>query len=352
MKIIFFILFALSSQVWAQGFLPHDISILFPPPSSLPDPDAIKVDSFLTKAAVRILPQLEPTLSTATQGERFQVVSIRIDPPELRLVWQAWRKTAKGVEALDAAIHSFYKIENEKQFLIELKEISKHTRGEVSLLTPISIHPTLYREGLRGQYGQELKRFISKHAHHKNLFKMTFMSMKVAGTVWDFSGLHIQNDKFTSLSIPRTANASSQMFINNSFHEFSGGFWPAPKIQDEFNRLVADSYKAQAKEQEKLKKVHETSRRIENPRLETTDSVDCVSCHLAQTTRVWTENVDASLKNEIKDKFVSKKYLLANKTDDPTRTDNVHMFGYFFEMATITQRVINDTAFTLERLNK
>lgn len=321
-------------------------------PEELTTPHALMAEDFIPNAALKKLPQLDPKIKQAVQSKYIQLTAIRIDPPEIRLVWQTCAPAGTRIEALDSAVHTFHKISDSTAFLTELKKISTHSREDVSLLTPLSVHPTLQREGFNGRYGQELLKFIAKHARMDNMFKITFMALSIAETKWDFGGFMWEDSRLTQISIPKINYAGTQVFINNSFHEFSGGFGPAPKDQDEFNRLVSDSYKPQVREADKLLKANITAHRIENPRLETSDTMDCVSCHLAQTARVWTETAKPSLVYETTNKFTSKKYLLINKTSDPGRTDNVHAFSYFLDMPTINQRTINETAFVLERLNR
>lgn len=322
-------------------------------PKKIPDTTALKIEGMVPAEALKKLPLLDPSLKKDTQAKHLQLMAIRIDPPEIRLVWQIFvPMSAYRIEALDSAVHSFYKIENEKQFLKELAEISSLTRKEVNALLPLSVHPTLEKEEMNGKYSQALLGLVKKYASEKNIFKFTFMALAIPETRWDFGGMMIDQGRPAPLSIPKVNTSGIQIFVNNSFHEFSGGFGPYPKTgQDAFNRLVADSYKDQVKEPENMSKAHLTTRIIENPRLENSITVDCVSCHLAQTARTWLENTSPSLVRETENRFTSKKYILLNKTTDPGRTDNVHAFSYFLDMATINQRTINETAFVLERLN-
>ncbi len=352
MKIILLIALLVTTSTFAQNFYPHDISIMFPMPKMIPDRDAVMATEIIPAPSLKILPALDPKLSQSTQHKYLQITAVRIDPPELRLVWQIFAPIGGRVEALDSSVHTFHQIADVPAFLKELKRISALSRNEVSLMTPLSVHPTLERQGMNGSYGKELMKFLRKEATQRNMFKITWMALKIAETEWDFAGFDIKGSQHVPVNIPRVSYAGTQIFINQSFHEFSGGFGPAPQGQDEFNRLIHDSYKAQVKEPANLKKALTQALRIENPRLENVNTMDCVSCHLAQTARTWIETAEPTLTKEVENKFTSKKYLLTNTTSDPSRTDNVHAFSYFFDMATINQRTINETAFTLEKLNR
>ncbi len=320
-------------------------------PKEIPDTAAVSVQGIIPEVALKKLPLLEPTLKKETQAKYLQLTAVRIDPPELRLIWQVF--TAYGslrVEALDAAVHSFHKIENKTEFLSELEKISALTRNEVNPLLPLSVHPTLEKQGMNGKYAKALIQLIKKHASEKNIFKFTFMQMSLAETKWDFGGMLLNGGETYSLLIPKISTTGTQIFINNSFHEFSGGFGPYPtEGQNEFNRLVSDTYNVQRLDD--LKRAIITSHKLENPRLGNAETIDCVSCHLAQTARNWIETNNPELLKVADNKFTSKKYILKNTTPDPGRTDNVHAFSYFLDMPTINQRTINETAFVLERLN-
>lgn len=350
MKILILMIALVAHSALAQNFVAHDISILFPMPNS--SQPAIGVEGIIPPAALKILPRLEPTLNRANQHTRLQVIAVRVDPPELRLVWQAFQQFGNRVEALDAAVHTFHRIPNTPAFLADLKRVSSYSRSHVSMLQPLSVHPTLAAEGFKGKYGTELIALIRKHAHQGNVFKFTFMAMSLAETAWDFGGWHFVNGAPQSLTIPKVNITGAQLFINQAFSEFSGGFGPAPKDQEEFNRLVNDSQKSQVLEPKNLLAAHNTALRIENPRIENVDTLDCVSCHLAQTARTWIEDKDKNMVRNVQNKFTSKQFILTNTTTDKTRTDNVHAFSYFLDMATINQRTINETAFVLEKLNR
>lgn len=96
-------------------WLLQDLSILFPLPTRLPDTDALKSSTMGTRGnliptfASNALPLLEGSLNQAQQATQLQVVAIRIDKNQLRLVWQVLqnsnRNGAMKIAALDAAVH-------------------------------------------------------------------------------------------------------------------------------------------------------------------------------------------------------------------------------------------------------
>jgi hypothetical protein len=198
-----------------------------------------------------------------------------------------------------------------------------------------------------------LKALLMKYVGEKNLFKITFAATTRINFRWDFGGSLVQDGRLVTLGIPRVDRAF-QMYVNGSFPQvnFSGGFGPAPKGQDEFNRLISDSSKAQVKEPANLEGAHLTARRLENPTLESAQTVDCASCHTAQMVRYWTEAERTSLKNANEGRYTSQRFNLANQSLDRSNTGNVRSFGFFSDAAAISQRTINESALVTDKLNE
>lgn len=357
------LLLLLSFGTFAQDWMPHDISVLFPRPKLPLSAEALTMNTvgrfgvLIPSAVSSKLPLMEPMLDKRTQRERFEVVGIRIEPPEIRLVWGVYGNFAVGskprILALDTALHSFYRMEDEKAFMAELKKISLLTRSDVGPQLVLSVHPTLEREGPTGEYGQALRSLILNSIGEKNLFKFTFMSMAVSNLTWEFGGFLVKNSKATPLSIPKINTERPQLFLNDSFPatDFKGGISPAPKDQNAFNRLVSDSLKAQASEPKNLREAHGTALRIENPLLENSDTIDCASCHLAQHVRLWTQGVDVNLQAVNENRYVSAAFNLQNKSPARANTTNVHAFGWFADTPSVNQRVINESAQICLELN-
>ena len=358
MRIFFFLLF-FSQIASAQGWLLHDISVLFPMPPSPVDANSLIGSSvgplgrLLPLSLAQRLPQLEPSLKRETQLQNLEVVGVRIDPPEIRLVWGVYgRSTGRSLSALDTAVHTFHRMSNERSFMLSLKKISLLTRRDVTLQMPLSVHPTLYRQGLSGEYGQALKQLLLSNIGERNLFKVTFMTVSAANLKWDFGGFIFTNGAYAPLQIPRVNTNRVQVFINDAFPEnFAGGMGPAPQGQDTFLRLLSDSQKSQVSEPSNLTEAHGMASRLENPQFENAATADCVSCHLAGPVRQWTEKQNPRLQQSFQNRYVTQAFSLQNFYSRYFRTDNLRAFGWFGETPSINQRTINETAYVATRLN-
>lgn len=364
MKLLVLTLF-ISLNAFAQSYMLQDISILLPKPQVPSSETALKVSTkgllgeLVPESAYSKLPLLEPSFKLETQMERFQVVAIRIDPPEIRLVWGVFNDFASNgqrprVLALDTALHTFYKMEKPDEFMKQLLALSQQTRVDVNATLPLSVHPTLLREGIDGAYGTELKSLILNNIGEKNLTKMTFMAMSAVHLHWDFGGFIINNGKPTALKIAKLGSTKLQRFINDDFPgtDFSGGISPAPREQKAFNGLVTSSMASANRTPEKLIEAHGSAKRFENPHSETSETMDCVSCHVAQQVRYITEVNDTTLRQSMEGRYVNEAFNLQNKSPGRTRTDNVHAFGWLSDAPSVNQRTINETANVATKLNE
>jgi hypothetical protein len=354
----------LSSPAHADAWMLQDLSILFPIPATPLDASAMihttegSLGQLMPAYASKALPVLFPLMNQADQIQRFQVVGVRIDPPEVRLIWQAFQSYTQPngnikVLALDAAVHTFYQLSDSKAFLADLRKVADLSRPEVHQGLALGVHPSLAQRGWSGNYGQAFKKLLFKYVGEKNLFKITFATTKQLNFRWDFGGFLINRGTLSPLAIPRTTTNKIQMYVNGSFpqNEFNGGIAPAPKEQDIYNRLLSDSSKAQAKEPANLEISHLVARRLENPNLGNAATVDCASCHTAQMVRYWTEAERDSLKGASEDRFSSSFFNLANNSYDRANTGNVRAFGFFAGYPAISQRAINEAALVAEKLN-
>ena len=263
----------LSSDPW----LLQDLSILFPIPTSLPDMSALRVTSsglrgiLLPDFAAQAVPLLESSLNQTTQAGQLQVVGMRIDSNEIHLVWQAFQNLTverqTKISALDAAVHTFYQIDDMPAFTAELRALAKLSRAEVMPDEALSVHPTLAAHGWNHPYGRALRTLVLKWCGEKNLFKITFTASPQLAR-WFFGGSLIQNGHILPLEIPRINTTGTQLFVNSSssINFLAGIMSPAaPAGQDEFNRLLADSSLPAVKDPKALQASHLTAIRLENP---------------------------------------------------------------------------------------
>ena len=351
-----------SSGSWG----PMDVSYLFPLPTSISAPESIRPSTsgaqgaLIPSAFLALMPQLTTSLSKNEALDRLRVVGVRIDPcfggedpvlpgrcrAQVRVVWQPLEQITLSdgcvqVRAIDAALHSFYSLSQEQfaQFAEALASLNRRTGMNVSAL-PLSVNPTLAREGLDGNYGRELKKILLEVAGEKTLWRLTFMTVGQGGLQWVFGGYEIFMGKATPIAVARVGSAT-QVFVNSALPatDFFGGVGPAPSGQDALNRLISDSRKAGVSEPVRLRAAHSAVVSIENPKVLATDNVDCVSCHVASPARIWIESKLPELRSGV-------EHLHA-----PGGTNVMRAFGYFEDRPVISKRALQESAAVAELMN-
>jgi hypothetical protein len=350
-------------QTPANQWLMPDVSVLFPAPKALPNANAIfpttsgSLGALIPTSLIQSLPLLEPNITTTIQQTRLELVGVRFDPPQVRLVWQIFKSDvgADGrteIVAYDTAVHAFYNLNDSAAFTAELKNLNTLARPDLSIQNPLGVHPTLATKGWNSAYGSGLKALILKWCGEQNLYKMTFMAATGEHLRWEFGGFNYLNGNVTPLTIPKINLAGIQKFINSSpsAGEFKGGIDMVPAGQNEFDNFISDSGNSSFTAPDKLGLAHFTAITLENPQLAITDQTDCASCHVAQMTKNWTEGHNPALISDTRNLFTSSTYNLASNNENKMRSDNLRSFGWFAGTPSISQRSINETAIVADRL--
>lgn len=318
------------------------------------------------------LPMLGGGFSNAQLHAAFRVVGLRIDPcfpgnvPEaqcrrqIRMVWQPIREGNQGmVGTVDVALHTFHDLtpsEFSKLTTALLK--LKHDAGVSTQGRPLGVHPALAQQGLAGAYMNGLARVILSLAGERNLTRITFMQLMAAGMLWEFGGFDITAPgKLEAMRVARV-DAFSQDYKNGSMPPvqfLNGGATPEPKGTDTINMIIRDSRPIKPHHGPQISEEVKSAFRIENPRIHTPDTVDCVSCHIAQPARLWAIKAFADLNLEQQHQawiYRAKGYDLTNTSTRPAQTNIMHGLGYFGTMVAVSQRTINESAEVAQALNR
>lgn len=350
----------------ASALSMNDISVLLPLPNQQENKQMISTadegskGSLLPRSVYNRLPNLLPdTRPDTVYKELLKVVAVRIDPcftegvgpqacrRQIRMIWQPI--ISDGVETFtrDAAAHSFYEFTNDAEWNALMKEWTANSNVEEAL--PLQVHPTMVSEGYSGKFWTTFKAIILKYCGSQNLIRATAMNVMNGEQVWIFAGVHVDAQLATTpITIPRI-NRTSQgviMGINNT-DEFTGSIRPAAMEDPELEALVQDSISMRKNEAE-IKKLMGRIYEYENPKLNNPGTLDCVSCHVSQSARVWGQGHFKGWDwlNEFKTQAYKSDLNIDNKSTTPFKSNHFRAFGYFYDQAMISQRVINETAET------
>jgi hypothetical protein len=311
--------------------------------------------------------------------EALRVVGMRIDPcfiftdekvekcdPVLRLIWQPLN--FKKVTTYDAAVHTFYSLTKDEFKILATKLKALKMRNEsLGIYTdskPLFIHPALKQSGRRLSFNNEIKKIILNFAGNTNLNRITIMKMMTKDLWWQFSGLDKNPDgKWANMAIPRlNVGSFIQDFFNDDFFEkigMKGTILPFTKFNDDDLSRIVRGPDISEYDREDLKKAMVTINRIENPRIHSPSTLDCVHCHITEATRIWADKVAspmvkeyATAENLYVKGIISKKHNLTNITRSRVQNKSIRAFGYFGNLPSINQRTINESSQVAEDMNK
>jgi hypothetical protein len=353
-------LFLLLTQLAVAAFQPNDISILLPLPKR---GEEVKLwgpesgDVLLPGAVFTKLPDIVLDLDKGTVYKTaLKVVAIRVDPcfreenthcrRMIRLVWQPLVFEENRFTSLDAAIHTFYEL-NEGQWLSFLRELPAGAPG-----AKLSIHPQLAKEGYAGATWQKLQAIL-KYCNPVTLVRATAMTVNPLGNIWFFSGVEVKSGATAPIRIPRVNDFTQGFFANVSdldSPEFRVAMDPAPQDQPAFLRVLRDSVSARRMADSDLQDATRESLRLENPELTHPGNVDCASCHSARLASSWAARSFPGwdwlnlFEREIF--FDSGKAILPEPKTTPANV--LRMYGYFEDEPVIARRVEFETIQSLK----
>jgi hypothetical protein len=345
---------------------PSDVSILMPLPAaserlSLLGPDARGARGpLLPRDLYGQLPELEIFSDNVDTYDLLRVVGIRLDPcfPTLdpssadgcksmvRLVMQPIRLVAAGdaleLRAVDAAVHLFYAVdEADLEDLLAWLVAARRDAVSDGRAT-LGVHPALTAQGLDGPFMTTLRSRLLAAIGGDNLTRVTVMALGDFGNVWTFAGFDVKGDTLEPFVIPTLA-ASSQSFTNV---DATGATFSQTKLVppgvDQDIALLLDSDAALAAPPSEAQAPFTATLRIENPRLENPDTIDCATCHIAPAARRWAETALALDAADFAEEYRDPAGLPVEGATG-SRTDELRMFGYFDSRPSVSRRVVNET---------
>ncbi len=374
--LIYSFLFATAFAGMIQNLDLNDVSILLPLPGvtawdSLPKAQTIGGKGvLLPETHYKSIPPLLGVPTNAILYSDFRVVAIRLDPcfhegalpvrckTQVRMVWQPLENRDEQTSTFDVSLHVFYELNEDefKELLIQISQL-KSSQTTTNDFLPLTVNPFLKKDGLTGNYYKKLSQIILKYVGEKNLSRITFMQLQGNGVVWDFGGFDFKDGEATVIAIPRV-NSRLQRFINTATVpqpiNFRGGMMPAPKSEENLNLLIRDSSQITAANEADIISAVRAAYRFENPSLHNPGTVDCVSCHVAQSVRIWSTRKFPEFNLESvndKDTFKSDRNI-TNQSPLQLQTNVVRAFGYFMNRPAVSQRTINESADVIKYINE
>ena len=374
-----FVLLMGMNQAHAESWTPNDLSVLLPLPTDLDQDPMVRATDhgaygeLIPFANYSALPILAPVFrKKEIEFASLRAVAFRIDPcfpskpgvctRQIRVVWQPLINDPikKQVVTVDAGAHTFYDI-TEVEFQSMLKELAAlKVASGFATDGPLWIHPAFEKQGLKGSFAKEFHRIMLARIGLKNLSRLTFMLVRGDSILWAFGGVNYDKGVPTTIKIPRLEEpvfTPMQTFVNRSFStdDFQKSqVSPAPSGKDTFNLLMRDSGKIRPVEdrQEIIESVASIYR-IENPDYHSSETLDCVSCHVAHAARGYALGKWGMLgfPQSVHDLAYKSKFDLRAVSPQMWFTTNLHSFSYFQQEPSISQRMINEAAAVAASVN-
>jgi hypothetical protein len=198
---------------------------------------------------------------------------------------------------------------------------------------------------------------MGKYVGAKTLWRITAMKTFVGSDQWAFLGFNVSDGTAQDIVIPRTRGATEQGFRTSQLtqSDFSSGVvTPAPQGGDNLMPILQNSRLLRADDPGLLSALGKAVTNIENPKIHTPETMDCVSCHAAQAAGSVLFQRIAGLGNlpqVMKGRFKSD-LPLQNLGQRQNNTHVLRALGYVDRDLVLSRRVINETANVAEKLNR
>lgn len=360
------LVFFCSLVTHAQVLTPNDVTVLLPLPRVESELGLLRPSTEGGKGAL-IPHSILERVGTLDQHEyaedtlkKLVVVALRFDPcfeiekkcvPQIRLVLQPLTRLWGKISTQDATVHAFYNLSEQEfgKLLAGLRDIKKSFPG---VSGPLQIHPLLKEQGYQGPFAKAFFPLVLSFIGEQNLSRLTFMQLFVGSDKWGFGGYDVVNGEVRPLQIPRVGSEFQTFRVAtvNGKNFNLGDTVPEPQGEDTLGELVKNSNNFRDEGELKAKAI--AIRRMENPKVHSPATLDCVSCHLTQTAASIVFDAKADLSSDAEVKRWTYPSPFENLSMRKRDVRVLRSLGYFESDPVTNTRVVNETAAILEYLNK
>jgi hypothetical protein len=334
-----------------------DVSILYPLPDTL-DP---LIQPSEEAAFGQLFPEplfpvaIGPVDVNITYGD-MRLIALRVDPcsarkmcnAEVRAIFQPVLVGSDGKLTVgDGAIHVFYGMEKSElvTFQKQIQRLKLLYGGGIAYPAELGPQPILVANGLGGDYARELHQLVLQHLGESRIERFTERNHQIPGQDrWDFYLFERIDGNLVRQGIATTSTDEQQVTGTPADPAAAGGIivinpvltTPVVAIVDASRPAVAD---------DAVRMGFAEAIELQDPTKENSESIDCVSCHLAEGGhRVGVTQYGLTPTGA----FQSDRSL-AYERDLRAITD-LHMFAYDGRYVSVAQRVANESAVTSEAM--
>ncbi len=334
-----------------------DVSILYP----LPADRDLMIQPSEQAAYGQLFPEsLFPTVigppDIGVQYADMRLVALRLDPcsarkscnSEVRAIYQPVVVDADGRLAVaDGAIHVFYAMSRDElvAFLDEILALKRAHGAGVAYGSELGPHPILDATGLDGPFAAGLHALVLEHLGESRIERFTERNHQIpAQDRWDFY-------LFDGPGLPRQTIATTtadeqQVTGTHTDPQDAGGVVTVNPALDSAVLAIVDVNR-QTELSDAIRAGFARAIELQDPTKENSESIDCVSCHLAEGARyVGTTEYGLAPDGE----FRSDRSLAYRR--DLLAITNLHIFAYNGRAVSVSQRVANESAVVADAMQQ
>lgn len=336
-----------------------DVSILYPLPDSLdlliaPDEQG----AFGPLFPEAWFPTAIGPVDIGTSYRDMRLLALRLDPcsarkacnPEVRAIFQPVVLGPGGeLTVADGAIHVFYDMPEAElvRFLEQILALKKAHGGGIAYGSTLGPQPILVATGLDGEFARGLHTLVLEHLGDSRIERFTEFNHQIpARDRWDFYLFGRVDADLVRQAIATTGSDEQQVTGTQTDPLLAGGIAGVSPALDSPVVAVVDETRP-PDVTDAIRTGFARAITLQDPTKETSESIDCVSCHLAEGAR----HVGATEYGLIPTGAFQSERSLDYRRDVRAVT-NLHMFAYVGRNVSVTQRVANESAVTAAALQQ
>lgn len=355
----------LAQHALAQKPALNNISMLFPMPKETMEdlPGLGAPVELMGLELFRGLPNLVPTpLTLKEQYRHTRLVSLRWDPEEkeARLIFQPMTEFYDGssvtsIVSEDAALHLFYRAPSRDAVVNELRKIQRGF-GRNESLTQLGVH-----KGFQSAADVPAKMSAAlKQISNWQLYKVTFMTERQNNVMWHFGGFEVNLGEHgerilgpallipnleRTLEDPNRGVPSSSQRIVRGFARLRANVNPLAVGSEHLNETFTEGARwFESNTQTRVQEMRTRVDRLENPKVHSPKTMDCVSCHAVESTsRILARDYGAESSSSAMPLPAGYGLTREIKSLTMENTINFRSFGYFFTEPSVSRRVLLET---------
>lgn len=336
-----------------------DVSILYPLPDTI---DLLirpaEEGKFGQLFPERLFPTVIGPVDIGVSYGDMCLIALRLDPcsarktcsAEVRAIFQPVIAGPDGKPTVaDGAIHVFYGMPRAElvSFLKQILALKKSYGADIVYGRTLGPQPILVATGLGGDFARELHALALEHLGESRIERFTEFNHQIPVLDrWDFYLFERVAADLVRQDIATTTTDEQQVTGTHTDPLQTGGVvMVSPPLESPLFAIVDEHRPPNATDE--IRTGFARAIELQNPTKQDSESVDCVSCHLAEgAQRVGAAEYGLSTTGA----FQSDRSLEYRR--DLGAVTNLHMFAYVGRYVSVTQRVANESAVTAEALQQ